>query len=824
MYHRLTVDRVKEYLDVKTESGLSHREAAMRAAKASSEGGRSLAGRMLSSVAKPSILILLVAALLTVFGGNFAAAALIAVIAICDACFAEVIEYRAEKTVRESVRATATHARVLRDGAKMKIPSDELVVGDVVSLKAGRVVPADMRLISSDNLMIDESAITGDTTPVRKDWSRVFEHEMPVGERVNCAFAGTVVVEGSGDGIVTSTGMSTHLARLARSPESPERDETPILTDTAKKTRIMTAVSIISAVVVLIFGIIYKNGIISSVTLAAAFAAALLPEGVFAVMTLSAGNSLALMKEDGISVKSTSSCAKLASVTMFCTDIPKSSPGATYSNGTLHSPQSEDCIPLVDGLLLTCGLFEETQTAVYEFCSSRCNAQEVIKAFPQISAQDSGYAKTALFRAESTTISYTRGDAEKILSRSRSIWDNGEVRDISEFDIKKINSAIESLRERSLDVCAVGMRMGDGVICDYDLVFIGMLGLDTEALEGASSVISGLSDIGIPTKILTGQSSSLARTCAETLGIGHDVVITGESVDKMSDASLRERLSDGAVFAELSPLTRARVINVLRSMGHIVAVAGDGMDDVASIEAADVGIAPIHGPDAAKAPAEVITPSLSLAYVEKTLRLGKLTSCNVKKALSFLAATNISELVCVLFAVVLGFASPMYASSLLLLNLIGDLLPPLAFGYVKKCGPKNEYKQPSLIIGGAAFGVFILCLFKIALAVTGYDAAARACVFLALALGQLSFLAVMRAGKGKSIFSKSAVCDRMTVISLVVGAALALCAVYVPQFNSIFGNSAPGAVFSVISIGTALLPVIIHEAAGLILRGRKNGN
>ena len=824
MYHRLTVDQVKRHLDVKTENGLSHKEAHQRAVKSSGEKNRPLSKRVLSSLGKPSILVLLTAALLTVFVGGYAEAVLIVLIAVCDACFAEAVEYRAEKTVREAVRETVTHARVLRDGAKMKIPSDELVVGDIVSLRAGRVVPADIRLISSEGLLIDESAITGNQTPVRKDHTRVFEREVPIGERVNCAFAGTVVVGGRGDGIVTATGMSTQLAMLSHANDVPEREESPELGRLTKKTGIMTAVSIISAVLVFVFGIIHKNGAVPSVLLAAAFAAALLPEGVFAVVAAAAGNSLSILKSAGISVKNTKSCAKLGSVTMFCTDIPKASLGASFSNGTLHSPQSEDCIPLIDGLLLTSDLFEETHSAVYEFCASRCNAQKVIKSFPRISVQDDGYAKSSLFRAESTTISYTRGDAEKLLSRSRSIWENGEVRDITEFDIQKINSAIESFRERKLSICAVGMRMGDGVICDYDLVFVGMLGLDVEALEGTSSVIAELSELGVGTKILTCQSRALASACAASLGIDSDIILTGESIDKMSDESLREKLSEVSVFAELSPIERARIINVLSDMGYVTATAGDGMDDVASIEAAGVGIAPVHGLDAAKVPAEIITPSLGMAIVEKTLMAGKLMSYNIKNAIRFLAATNISELVCVLIASVFGLGNPVCASSLLLVNLTGDLLPPLAFGYKKSCAGGDMYKPKTLLIFGAVFGGIILCLYRIMLSVTGYDNAARACVLLALGIGQLSFMVSMGAGKGNSVFTKKAFKGKMTVFSVIIGILLILCAVYVPYLNSAFGNSAPDVVPSVVSAVIALLPIIVHEAVYFISRRFKNGH
>lgn len=707
LYHKLSIEETLKALDVTPESGLSYEEAAFRGETSSDKGeGVSFLKLALAAFSRPSVWLLLVAAALSALLDGLLSAGLILAVIVINAVMSAARKRRGLELINRSVHPTVTHAVVLRGGAKMRVSSDELVVGDIVSIKPGRVVPADLRLISSEGLVVDESALTG-KSEVIKDASDIIPGDVPPEMRINCAFEGTVVLRGKADGVVISTGMSTELSRLSRSNDTPEREVAPVLARIRKISSKLTLATSLICVFIFIAGLLFDNGLLDSAASCIALAVAAIPESLYTAALAALSKGASRLASRGFLIKKIEAVENLGSVSAYITDIPKMGVAATYTNGRRKAPHEEDTVPFIDGLLL-CELDNSSLSA---YASHRCDAEEVRAVFPKTGGV-SGEVSTTLHSAGKTTISFTGGDAREILERSEKIWEFGKIRSLTDGDREELLGVIASFESEGFSASAIGMRSGDLVPCDTGLVFLGIAATTATNGSAAAPDTKPLFAQNIPVYLLTSADANRARLGAEALSIPCENILCGRDVERMSSTALSKAVSDTFVFASLSPKDKAKIALALKASGHTICATGSSLSDSALLDSANVGLADTRAEDAIKSSADILCGET--AGAEDAVVLGGIIRENLSRAVTYLISANLAELVCVGLCVVSGFGYPMSPALILLVNIITDIFPVMFFANSSsrrgRCNSRLLYLLGILsgVIGSLTFIIFSL--------------------------------------------------------------------------------------------------------------------
>lgn len=704
MYHKLSIEETLSALDVNPETGLSDKEAAGRLSRDMRPAdGSSFFKFAKAGISRPLIWVLLISAVLTAFFSHPISSVLLVATLILNIIFSAEFKRRGYQAIDRAVSSSVTYATVLRNGAKMKLSANELVVGDIVTLKKGKLVPADLRLISGEGLVIDETVLGGRGS-VLKEADEVIALDIEPLARVNCAFEGTVVVSGRGDGVVISTGMSTELSRLTMPLDAPEKDSSPVLSRLTKVSKKLSVFVGLACVLVFIISNIYGGSFLDNLIGSLALAVAVIPESLYTAALMSLSKGASHLKKEGFAIKNMKAAESLGEVSVYITDIPKLGVSATYSSGRIKLPHEEDTVPLIDGLLL-CKL---ENRALSSFASHKCNPEEVKEAFPKI-GELSGEVSTSLHRAGATTISYTGGDALEILRRSERIWEFGHIRTLTESDREEISDCIESFVANGLVPTAIGMRSGDDVPCDTSLVFIGIAASAAEEKEVATPDISALRELGVGVYLLTSLDAAQARLGAVSLGIPSEKVLSGREISKMRDLELMSVISGTFVYAGLSAADKVRVASALQGLGHTVCAMGDAFVDAPLVECADVGISEMRASDPVKSASGVIINGENSA--SRAITIGKTARRNLSRVATYLYAANLAELVCVFVSVLLGFGFPMSPLGILLINLVTDTFPVLFITNSKKMRKKRSRR--ALIIVGIIGGILAAAIFKV---------------------------------------------------------------------------------------------------------------
>ncbi len=698
LYHKLSIEETLTALDVNPEDGLSYEEAAFRLVKNTKTSKASSFFKFAArGFSRAYTWLLLVAALLSLaVGGGLVSAGLILAIVVINALFSAECKRRGLKTIEGSIRTSVTHAVVLREGAKMRVPSDELVVGDIVSLKPGRVVPADLRLIRTDALIIDETSLTGEGKKL-KDATSSSPINTPPERRANCAFEGTVVLGGRGDGVVIATGMSTEMSRLGVPSDTPARDEAPTLSRVRKLSSKITLITSLVCVAIFIVGLIYGEGFLRSFALCIALAVATIPDSIYTSALTALAKGASRLTKNGFSLRSIEAVEALGEVTAYITDIPKLGVSATYTNSRKKSPHEEDTIPFIDGLLLC----ELDNPSLASYASNLCTPEEVRAAFPKI-GELSGEVYTTLHKAGKTTVSYTGGDAFEILKRSDRIWEFGNIRSLTESDREEIISCIRDFEEQGFSTTAIAMRSGDEFPCDSDLVFVGIAATSAKSDRAETPDTAALAELGVRTYLLTSSDAARAKLGATSLRIPDKNILCGRDIERMSDLEICASLSNTFIFAGLSPKDKVRIVRALQNLGHRVSTLGSSLADTALLESADVALTSNRSEDGVKGSCNIIYNG-EVTAADKSLLFGRITRGSISRVITYLTAANLSELICVGLSVMFDFGYPMMPFELLIISLVTDIFPALLLALSSRHFIRN---RKSLIYAlGAVSGI-----------------------------------------------------------------------------------------------------------------------
>ncbi|MCL2023031.1 MAG: calcium-translocating P-type ATPase, PMCA-type [Oscillospiraceae bacterium] len=809
----------------------------------------SLLKRFFSQMTDPMIIILLVAALLsavlTVYesfqGGQYhfefpTDTVIILVVVILNAILGVYQESKAEKAIEALQEMSAAKTRVLRDGQIISVRSEELVIGDVVLLEAGDAVPADCRIFESASLKIEEAALTGESVPVSKMidiLNGAKEDAVPLGDRKNMAYMGSVVVYGRGKAVVVATGMNTEMGKIADAISKAEEGLTPLQIKLSQISKVLTRA--VLGICVFIFALsigmkLLEGGETEWISfslgifmMAVSLAVAAIPEGLVAVVTIVLSIGVTRMSKKNAIIR------KLTAVeTLGCTQIICSDKTGTLTQNkmtvTEHYSDNENllatCMALcndasqnVDGTVIG----EPTEAALLNYAISlKMSIADLLSGNPRVSEApfDSSRKMMSTIHQTDKIIQYTKGAPDEILKHCNYIVRNGEKLPFTDELRQEVLTANKAMANKALRVIAAAYKEYDAVPAsadpadlENDLVFIGLTGMIDPVRPEVKAAIDECNNAGICAVMITGDHKDTARAIAMELGIlkNAEQAITGAQLDLISDEEFLARVEEFSVYARVQPEHKTRIVNAWRTRGYITAMTGDGVNDAPSIKNADIGIGMgITGTDVTKNVADMVLADDNFATIVSAVGEGRRIYDNIRRTLQFLLSTNLSEVITVLTATLMGFImfQPVH---LLFINLVTDALPAVALGMehaeegimnrpprCQKDGVFSGGLGVNIIYQGVLIAILTIAAYFIVLYLEIKEgntdehsrAYAMTAAFFTLSMCEIFHAFVMRSIKGSTFTLKKQ--NAVLWVTLAVSLVMTLSVIYIPFLAEVF--------------------------------------
>ena len=735
-WHSMSVEKVVEALNTDPNYGLKREEALNRI---KTYGLNEIKGKKKSPVemflrqfTNFLVIILIIATIISAILGEIVDSLAIFVIVLVMGVFGFIQEFRAEKTIELLKKLASPRCRVLRDGIEVEVEASQIVPGDIVLLREGDRVPADIRLIDTVDLEVDESSLTGESTPVEKDHKVVLDPNTPVSERENMVFMGTYIVRGRGKGVVVSTGMNTVLGKIVQAVTEVKEEKTPLELELDYFGKRVGAIILAIAVIVFIVGLI--EGYVSpieSLMIAVALAVAAVPEGLPAIATAVLAIGAYRMAKKKALVKKLSAVEALGSVDIICTDktgtitkgemtvkIVKTLNTECSVEGTGYKPEGRvvckegnDSTQLYKMLaahtVIDAKLERDGSNWVVK--GSPTEGAALVLAYKALGEKGVGEAIRELkliksypfdrFRKRKSTLhtyvegkylAIVTGAPEVLLKLSKKAWTpNGEL-DLSSDTRNRIEKYIEELALQGYRTFGLAYRVLDQYDPDWshediesDLTFYAILGIIDPPREGVREAVELALRAGVKTVMITGDHKLTAVAVARMIGLDIDegIVLEGKELDSMSDEQLLEIIDRVVVYARVTPEHKARIVKLLKAKGYRVAMTGDGVNDAPALKEAHVGIAMgIRGTDVAKEAAQLVLMDDNYVTIIEAIREGRVIFENLKKPINYLLTCNLGEVATVFGSQLLRVPSPLEPVHLLWINVVTDALPAAALG------------------------------------------------------------------------------------------------------------------------------------------------
>jgi len=673
----------------------------------------SLLKRFLSQMADPMIIILLVAAALStvvsiVEHEGFAEVFIILFVVIMNAILGVYQESKAEKAIEALQEMAAATSRVLRDGKILSLKSEDLVVGDVVLLEAGDAVPADGRIIECASLTIEEAALTGESVPVAKIIELLGLGEatdVPLGDRKNMVYMGSTVVYGRGSAVITATGMDTEMGKIADALANAAEGETPLQIKLSQLSKILTWV--VLGICVVIFGIqlIRAGGIsfevvLHSFMIAVSLAVAAIPEGLVAVVTVVLSIGVTNMSKKNAIIRRLTAVETLGCAQIICSDKTGT---LTQNKMTVveHFGPDEKLLATAMALCSDAELNDDgsctgepTECALVIYANKLNLPKTELKvSAPRIGEApfDSGRKMmSTVHTMDGKIVQFTKGAPDEILKLCTTYYENGSTHPMTDEKRNEILNANKSMANKALRVLMAAVHYYDAAPTDFsagalekDLCFVGLTGMIDPVRPEVKDSIIECRAAGIRAIMITGDHIDTATAIATELGILEEgqTAITGAQINDMSDEEFAAVFQQYSVYARVQPEHKVRIVNAWRNAGYITAMTGDGVNDAPSIKSADIGVGMgITGTDVTKNVADMVLADDNFATIVGAVEEGRRIYSNIRKAILFLLGSNMSEVISIFVATLLGFVI-LEAPHLLWINLVTDCFPALALGF-----------------------------------------------------------------------------------------------------------------------------------------------
>lgn len=739
--------------------GLTEKEAKERLVQ---HGSNELIGKKKASLImvflrqflSPLIYVLLAAGIISLVSQFFTGeehyidAIVIFGVIILNAVIGTFQEGQAEKAMEALLEMAAPKAKVRRSGNIETIPAREIVPGDIVLFEVGDKVPADVRLLESVNLKVNESALTGESIPVEKQLAPLPEDAI-IAERVNMLFMSTIITSGRATGVVVLTGMETEIGKIATGLEEVKQEETPLQRNIKKLSLYLVFIFLGVSALLVVVGLLQGMGLFDLFLLAVAAAVASIPEGLLAVVTVVLAIGMRAMARRNSIVRRLVAVETLGSATVICSDKtgtltlnqmtvrqlfingkyievtgegyePK---GEFRHDGKPINPEEDKQLMLLLRAGALCndasltqsnekhGIFGDPTEGALIVAAAKAglNKSDLEEAYPRESelpfASEKQYMVTlhymATLHAEAGhKTAYIKGSVEKIIAFSRNILKNGEVAAITESDCARISEAAANMGKDALRVIAMAYRefpQKSGKLSDNDiqdnLTFIGLAGMADPPRHEAKEAVALCKQAGIKVKMVTGDNKITAESVARQINLPPGKAVTGAELQKMNDEELAAEIENISVFARIEPLHKLRIVSALKANGEIVAMTGDGVNDAPALKAADIGVSMgITGTDVTKETSDMVLADDNFASVVSAVDEGRAIFNRLRNVLFYTLNTNLSELVTLILALVFVGQSPLLAVQILWINLVTDTAGDIPLGTEPKFG--DELKQP----------------------------------------------------------------------------------------------------------------------------------
>lgn len=860
------------------ETGLSAAEAASRLAsvgpnKLDEEEKTPMWKRFFEQMADPMVIMLLVAAAISVITGfiqgepEWADAVIILSVVILNSVLGVVQEAKSEQALEALQEMSAAQSKVMRDGKLVHMPSSELVPGDIVLLEAGDSVPADCRVLESASMKIEEAALTGESVPVEKHADQIAlaadTDDVPLGDRKNMCYMGSTVVYGRGRAVVVGTGMKTEMGKIATALTQAKKELTPLQMKLNELSGILTKLVLAICVIIFAVDIIRHFGdlgsnpamLLDTFMVAVSLAVAAIPEGLVAVVTIVLSMGVTKMSKRQAIIR------KMTAVeTLGCTQIICSDKTGTLTQNKMTVVKHElACAEekFLAGMALCCdakwdeekgeAVGEPTECALVND-AAKAGMQGLDVEHPRVGEApfDSGRKMMSVVveEADGTFEQYTKGGPDVVLSRCTHVYENGEIVPMTDARREEILAANKAMADQALRVLALSSRTYtekpsdcSPAALEHDLVFCGLSGMIDPVRPEVTAAIAEAKEAGIRAVMITGDHIDTAVAIAKDLGIIADAsqAITGAQLDKISDEDFKERVTEFSVYARVQPEHKARIVDAWKSRGNIVAMTGDGVNDAPSIKRADIGVGMgITGTDVTKNVADMVLADDNFATIVSAVEEGRRIYANIRKAIQFLLASNLAEVLAIFFSTLIGFTilKPVH---LLWINLITDCFPALALGMEKSESDimKQKPRDPKegIFAGGMGFDVFFQGFIVTVLVMVSYlvghyvesgvwefvnspDGTTMA--FLTLSMVEIFHSLNMRSRRGSIFTLKTR--NNFLFGAMVVSLILTTAVIEVPFLAAAFEFTPIGLHEYAIALGLAVLIIPIMEVVKAVQR------
>ena len=861
-----------------TRDGLTAAEAAKRLAENGknklAEGKKDpLVKRFFAQMADPMIIMLIVAAVISAVtsrysGEGFADVIIIMFVVIVNAALGVYQENKAEKALEALQEMSSAMSKVLRDGHIVTVKSEDLVVGDVVILEAGDAVPADGRIIDSKSMKIEEAALTGESVPVDKVIEMLYMQgtsDISLGDRKNMVYMGSTVVYGRGMAVITATGMDTEMGKIADALATAKEGLTPLQIKLAQLSHILTKLVIGICAVIFAVGLIREgqlttSGILNSFMIAVSLAVAAIPEGLVAVVTIVLSIGVTNMSSKNAIIRKLTAVETLGCAQIICSDKTGT---LTQNKMTVVEHYGENEKLLAGAMALCCDAElnsdgtvtgEPTENALVYWANSLGLAKPELKEkAPRVGEAPFDSVRkmmSTLHETDAGIVQYTKGAPDEVLRKCQTYLKDGHAVPLTEDAKKEILAANKAMADKALRVLACAQRVwpekpesAEAAKLEEELCFIGLAGMIDPVRPEVKAAIEECRTAGIRPIMITGDHIDTARAIAKELGIlgPNDAAVTGAELSEMDDATFEKVFQNISVYARVQPEHKVRIVNAWKKAGYITAMTGDGVNDAPSIKSADIGVGMgITGTDVTKNVADMVLADDNFATIVGAVEEGRHIYDNIRKAIQFLLGSNMSEVMSIFVATIMGFTilKPVH---LLWINLITDCFPALALG-LEDAEPDVMTRSPrsssdGIFAGGVGFDVayqgFFITILTLAAYFVGHimeggswsslnSADGITMAFLTLSMAEIFHSFNMRSQRG-SLFKL----PKMNMALIIAGVASLVCTtvvLYVPFLQEAFGFEHISVQEYLVALGLAFLIIPLVELVKLIQRKKAEKN
>ena len=866
MWYDVTSQDVLDKLNVALSTGLSELEAKKRLLehgenKLNSQKKKSIWQLFLSQINDVMIYILFGAAIISAFMKEYSDAVIILIVILINALIGVIQESKAEKSLEALKKLSTPKAIVKRDGNIREIPSEEVVIGDIIILDAGRYLPADLRLIESANLKIDESAFTGESVPAEKNSEVINSTEkIPIGDQLNMAFMSTLVTYGRGTGVVINTGMNTEIGKIADLLNKEEDNTTPLQRRLASLGKTLGFGAVGICILIFIISMFQGRDWFEMLLTAISLAVAAIPEGLPAIVAIVLAMGVQRMIKQNSIIKKLPAVETLGSVNIICSDktgtltlnvmtIKK----CCINNKTISIDDCDlnnnETNLLFEGMILCNDATSKngnktgdpTEIALLDagikFNLYKEDLNSLHGRIDEVPFDSDRKLMSTVNRYESHYKVFTKGAIDNLLKLSNKILLNGEIIDFTQDKKNEILKFSNLMSDEALRVLGLSYKDIDNEnitlnSIEQDLVFVGLMGMIDPPRQEVKPSIALCRQAGITPIMITGDHKNTAFAIAKELGIVENLnqCIIGSEIDAYDDKSFNKVVNNYKVFARVSPENKVKIVKAFKSHGNIVSMTGDGVNDAPSLKAADIGVAMgITGTDVAKGAADMILTDDNFTTIVNAVEEGRNIYNNIRKSIMFLLSCNLGEIVALFIAILFNFNPPLLPIHILWINLITDSFPALSLGVDPKDSTvmDNPPRDPKESLFAGNMGVFLalngiligsttLAAFKLGESLYMNSLIhAQTLAFVVLSFSQLFFSLSMRS-KEKSILKIGFFTNKYLVISILIGIIIQISIIIIPFFAQVFN------VFTLtlrdwfIVFCISLIPFIVNEVFKLV--------